>query len=97
MNKAKLVDEFYRVKIRPLACDVRREIAETLDISYFTLMGKLSKTVGANFTPSQRQKLKEYFHERNGKVSEGTGTPPADEPEGGPVLSGERSTEPNPG
>jgi len=91
----KLVDEIYRVKIRPMSAQERREISDTLGISYFTLMNKLSKTVQGNFTPRQRQKLKEWFGGKDGRgtegISAGTGEAENTVPEGGEVLSGERS------
>jgi len=91
MNSAILVDEIYRVKIRPLSPAQRREIADFLGVSYFTLMGKLSKTARGNFTPTQRQKLKEWFGGRGtGDVSETGRAPEGDDPESGEILSGAR-------
>lgn len=91
----KLVDEIYRVKIRPMSAQERREISDTLGISYFTLMNKLSKTVQGNFTPRQRQKLKEWFGGKNGRgnerVPQGTGVPQGDDAQDSEVLSGERN------
>ena len=94
LNKAKLVDEIYRVKIRPMSAQERRDIADFLGLSYFTLQGKLSKTVQGNFTPLQRQKLKEWFGGKDERgtqeISTGEGETENSVPEGGEVLSGER-------
>jgi len=90
----KLLNEVYRVKLRPLSPALRREVADVLDISYFTLQNKLSKTVQGNFTPLQRQKLKEWFGGKDDrgteKVSAGTGETENLDAGGGEVLSGER-------
>ena len=94
MKKAKLVDQIYRVKIRPMSAQQRRDIADFLGLSYFTLQGKLSKTVQGNFTPLQRQKLKEWFGGKDDRGTEeiptGTGETENLDVEGSEVLSGER-------
>ena len=96
MNQAdKLLDQIYRVKIRPMSAQERREIADYLGVTYFTIMGKLSKTVLGNFTPRQRQKLKEWFGGKDGRgnerVSQGTGVPQGDDSQDSEVLPGERN------
>lgn len=95
LKKAKLVDEIYRVKIRPMSAQERREIADFLGLSYFTLQGKLSKTVQGNFTQRQRQKLKEWFGGKNGRGTEsvpaGDGETENPVSQSSEVLSGERS------
>jgi hypothetical protein len=94
LKKAKLVDEIYRVKIRPMSTHERRDIADFLGLSYFTLQGKLSKTVQGNFTQLQRQKLKEWFGGKNGRgtksVPAGDGETESTVIESSEVLSGER-------
>jgi len=56
----KLIDEFWRKKIRALPQHKRKELPEYLGISYFTLAGKLSEVVRGKFTQKQRSLLKEW-------------------------------------
>lgn len=56
----KLIDQFWRQKIRALPRHKRKKLPDYLGISYFTLAGKLSEAVQGGFTRKQRKLLKAW-------------------------------------